>query len=413
MISRRQLLAGSSLTLAGIIGGPRALDTPIQMAVTSEIDWPMARFDAAGTGTNPAASGPKSDPQVRWECEPDASIIGSAPPILVGNTLFVTARGALVGIERETGTVRFERSGYSYLSAPTRVTANAYQTDALAVRGREGIYGLNADGGYAIAGYSFGLQRWHSPGQEPTLRTSANPTEPSPVAFDGTVYAIVPNTNRVVALDANSGRVYWKYAIGDGGSSHPKRPSVHNGTVYVTSWPNYVIALDAGTGERRWHVELESQEPERGNNFREVLSPTVTDEGLVVPSQRAISLLDLENGHLKWEYVHDGTVSDGSVAVANGLIFVADGEEALHAVDLETGEEVWVAEYAHDVSPVVADGVVYLGYFWLPELVAIDTETGERLWTYDVPHGSSQPIVGDRILYLVSQNRVIALEEGT
>jgi outer membrane protein assembly factor BamB len=411
MMPRRRLLAGGGVAVAGVVGGLHTLDLPVRTVATTDIEWPMARFDAAGTGANPEASGPKENPQIRWECEPETGVLGSAPPILVGDTLFTAGRGAVVGVDGDTGTVRFERSGYSYLSSLTRAKADAYRSDTLAVTGREGIHGLNAGGGYAVAGRSIGLERWHAPGQEPAIRTIANPTEPSPVASEGTVYAVVPETNRVVALDANSGRVRWEHAVGKQGSSHPKRPAVHDGTVFVTSWPNHVVALDARTGEAHWHIELEPQEPEHPNGYRDVNPPTATSEGVVVPSRRAVSLLDPEDGQLRWEYDHSGAANDGSVAVVDSIIFVADGEEALHAIDLDTGEELWTAEYAHDISPVVADGVVYLGYFWLPELVAIDAETGDRRWTQDVPHGPSQPIIGDGILYVVGHGRVIAFEE--
>jgi outer membrane protein assembly factor BamB len=105
-------------------------------------------------------------------------------------------------------------------------------------------------------------------------------------------------------------------------------------------------------------------------------------------------------------------VTDGSVAVAEGVVFVTDGTESLHAIDLETGEGIWTMEYQHDVRPIVADGIVYLGYFWLTELVAIDAETGDRRWSHEVGHGLSQPIVGDELLYVVANDRIVALEEG-
>lgn len=413
MPSRRQLLAGGGLALAGV-AGRGVLETPrsIQTA-TSSVDWPMARFDAAGTAFNPAASGPSDDPQVRWERDLDASVLGPAAPILVGDTLFLVGDGALLALERDRGRIRFERSGYSYLSAPTRAAARAYRSDTLAVQGRAGIYGLSADGGYAVAGSSVGLERWHAPGSEPSIRTSASPTPSSLVAADGTIYAVVPETNRVVAIDASSGRVRWEYAVGDERSSHPNRPAVLDGTVYVTSWPDYAVALDAESGEPRWEVAVEPEEPERPRDYREVTPPTATSEGLVVPSRRAISLLDPDTGDLEWEYVHDGTATDGSVAVSDGMVFATDGDDELHAVDLDSGEGMWTAEYRPDVSPVVADGVVYLAYAWLPEVVAVDATTGERRWTREVGHGPSQPIVGDGVLYVVAHDRVVALEEGS
>lgn len=412
MPSRRWMLASSSLAIAGSTGSRRIFDRPLTLTESAEIEWPMARYDAAGTGANSAAVGPKDGVQLRWESNPDASVRGPAAPILCGDTLFCTGRASLVAVDCETGHVRFERDGYSYLSGPTRAEASAYQTDALAVRGREGIHGLSAGGGYTLAGYTVGLERWHAPGREPLVRTSANPTPPSPVAADGVVYAVIPETNRVVALDANSGRVRWEYAIGDEQASQPNRPVIRDETVYVTSWPDYVAALDARTGDPLWTDRLKPQQPADDQDYREVRPPTATAAGLIVPSRRAVSCLNPGTGELRWEYVHGGSVTDGSVAVAEGVVFVTDGTESLHAIDLETGEGIWTTEYQHDVRPIVADGIVYLGYFWLTELVAIDAETGDRRWSHEVGHGLSQPIVGDELLYVVANDRIVALEEG-
>lgn len=412
MPSRRQVLTGSGLALAGIAGSRHVLEQPIATDESPAVEWPMPRYDAAGSGYNPDASGPKDGVRIKWECEPETGVMGPAPPITAGDTLYVTGRGAIIAIDRGTGRVRFERNGDSYLSAPTLATTTAYRADTLAVSGNAGIYGLSADGGYRVAWRSIGLERWYAPGQEPSTRTVAPPTNPAPVAVDGVVYALIPETSRIVALDADSGRVNWRYAIGDEQMSNPNRPVVWKGTVYVTGWPDYVAAVDAESGAEQWAIELTPEKPERENDYREVAAPTATADGLVVPSRRAVTLLDPADGSRLWEYVHDGSLTDGSLAVADGTVFVADGESSIHAIDLETGEADWTAEYRHDVPPVVADGVVYLGYFWLSEVVAIDAETGERRWTHEVGHGLSQPIVGDDVLYVVGQERVVALEEA-
>ncbi len=420
MPSRRQLLAGSGLAIS-LAAGIRALETPSSdpstLATDSQTDhdWPMARFDAAGTAFNPDASGPKDGIQRRWETEPDSSVIGPAPPVLREGTITLTGRGSMIAIDPSNGRVRFDRSGYSYLSGPTWVETSAYRTDTLAVTGHEGVYGLAADGGYALGDLSIGLERWHAPGQAPAVRTRASPEMPRLVAADGTIYAVVPETNRIAALDGNSGRVRWTAAIGARRSSQPFRPAVRDGVVYVTASPDHVEAFDAATGDRLWDRTLEpvdSNADSDGFGYREVATPTATSAGLVVPSRRALSLLDPDDGHLEWEYVHDGALTDGSVAVANGTVFLADGEALLHAVSLETGEAQWTTEYRHDVDPVVADGVIYLAYFWLPELVAIDAETGDRRWEAEIPAGASQPIVGDGVLYVAAHDTVLALEEG-
>ncbi|MFP8951586.1 PQQ-binding-like beta-propeller repeat protein [Natrialbaceae archaeon A-arb3/5] len=411
MPSRRRLLAAGGLAAAGLVGAistapgsvrPRSTAGARSQSSIDEFDWPMARYDAAGTGHNPAASGPTDGVQVRWKRELDASVRGSAAVICADGTLFVVGRRSLVALDAGTGRVRFTRSG-SYQSSPAHAKASAYRTDTLAVTSREGIYGLNAGGGYELAGVSVGVERWHAPGDAPGYRTSANPREPSPVAVDGTVYAAVPETGRLIAIDASSGRTEWEYVSTDLPMGDPHRPAVRDGTVYVSGWPTTVAALDAETGEQRWAVGLDHPD---------VLAPTATEAGVVVPGWDTVSLLDPTDGSVLWEYDHDGNATEGSAAVADGAVFLTDGDGSLHAVDLDSGEELWTAEYGLQVEPVVADGVVYLGSFWYPELVAFDAESGEQRWSYDEDTGFSQPVVGDGVLYAVGNEKIVALEEA-
>ncbi|MFC4542891.1 PQQ-binding-like beta-propeller repeat protein [Halosolutus amylolyticus] len=415
MPSRRRVLAGSGLALAGLLGSSAVSDSrrvPLPATVSADrstaFDWPMARYDPAGTGHNPDASGPKDDASIVWEQRLDESTYGVTAPILVRDALFTVDRQGLVALDRETGEVRFSRTG-SYLSSLARADASAYRTETLAVTGSEGVYGLNAGGGYEFGGFAFGSERWHGPGRESAYSTRASPGE-SPVAADGSVYAIVPDTDRVVALDANSGRRRWERTIGDPRSIGSHRPAVRDGTVYVSSSAGDVAAFDAETGERRWSVTLDRSD---GEITRQLLALTATGEGLVVPSRTAVSFLDPDSGDVLWEYDHGGNATEGSAAVANGVVFVTDGDGSLHAIDLETGEEVWSIDYARQVEPVVADGVLYLGYHWLNELVAIDAVTGDRRWTYETDTiGFSQPIVGDGTLYVAVTDGIVALEEA-
>src|SRR6056297_2162677 len=90
MPSRRQTLAGIGLAAAGLVGGDA---TTAAQSPSATLDWPMARYDAAGTGYNPDASGPKDDPQVAWAgdlertggFEPD-------PPVVVDGTVYAGNR---------------------------------------------------------------------------------------------------------------------------------------------------------------------------------------------------------------------------------------------------------------------------------------------------------------------------------
>ncbi|ARS90074.1 PQQ-binding-like beta-propeller repeat protein [Natrarchaeobaculum aegyptiacum] len=430
MPSRRRFLAGGGLALAGIAGGSAALgrssdspssatnavveanagpgpdpDPDATATVTVDtIDWPMVRYDPAGTSHNPDASGPRDDVRVRWEREIDPGSYDWHSPILVGDTLFATGRDSIVALDRETGAVRFTRSG-TFRSAPARASASAYRTDTLVVSHPGGIRGLNAAGGYDLFGLEFGLERWHGAGNGTGTPARSSPTTRPPVTDGETVYAIAPTAHRAVALDASSGDLRWEFSIGDLPLGTPYRPVLWDDTVYVVGYPTTVAAIDAETGERRWAVGLEQID---------LLAPTAAAEGILVPGNRQVSLLDHDDGDVLWEYTHGGNADDGTVAVADGTAFCTDGTGTLHAIDLADGTERWTAdtEYSFQTSPAVADGVVYLADFWWDELLAFDAETGDRRFVYDDGAGFSQPIFGDGVCYVVESQRILALEEA-
>ncbi|ELY43828.1 PQQ-binding-like beta-propeller repeat protein [Natronorubrum sulfidifaciens] len=399
MPSRRWLLAGASATLAGLIGGHAVAD----QAGTEAVDWPMARYDAAGTGHNPNTTGPRDDVQIAWDRDLAASARGVLPPILHTDTLYVVG-GAVTALEAETGTVEFTRDG-DYQSSPARADADVYRTDTLAVSSPDGLAGLNAGGGIdlPLLGSQFGLERWDGPSEVSRSSIFGPPNAPPPIAVDDTIYAAVPGTNHLVALAANDGTERWRTVHGAGSGLY--RPAVRDGIVYAVDYAHELGAYDAETGERRWLEEIDDRPP---------YAPTATDEGVVVPGRESVTCLDADEGRIRWTYDHDGNVSDAdraAAAVANGRVFVVDSVGSLHAIDLESGEAVWTAAFGGVASPVVADGVVYVTRRTVG-LDAFDAATGEHRWTFDVEWPTSAPIVSGGRLYVVQNRRVLALEEA-
>ncbi|UPW00156.1 PQQ-like beta-propeller repeat protein [Halorussus gelatinilyticus] len=403
-LSRRSALAGLGSGLVGL-GALRASDSSAasesNAAARSNagsdptLDWPMARYDAAGTGYDPDATGPKDGAKVKWRREPDRFSGGTSSPILLGGTLYATGR-VLLALDAATGETRFAHEG-SYRSSPAGSAAEAYDTETLATAAPRGVYGLNAGGGLRLFGRQFGVERWHGPGREPGFSVFGPPTVVPPVAVGGTVYAAVPGTKHVAALDASSGRELWRASPGD----ELRRPAVRDGRVFAVNWPSRATAYDAATGERLWRTDLGEQM---------VLAPTATREGVVVPDRTGVTLLDADDGSVRWRADHGGNATEGAAAVAEGTVYVQSATGGrLHALDLETGEQLWSAPDFSEGTPVVADGVVYGRNY--DELVALDAADGSVRWRYESRVPLSTPAVGDGTIYLVAHDRLLALEE--
>ncbi|SDC39622.1 PQQ-binding-like beta-propeller repeat protein [Natrinema hispanicum] len=399
MPSRRQTLAGIGLAAAGLVGG---YATTAAQSASATLGWPMARYDAAGTGYNPDASGPKDDPRVAWAgdlertggLEPD-------PPVVVDGTVYAGTEN-LFALDAATGDVLFSYGNYGVShSSPACAATSIYRTKTLAISSPGGTVGLNAGGGMALFGVHVGKQRWRGPGTEPEPSVFGPSKAPPPVTVDETVYAVAPTTSDIVALEADNGRERWRRRFPGGDISGTAfRPAVSGDTVYATGWPSDVAAFDAETGSKQWAESLDDADVNR--------PPTATENGVVVPTRRGVTLYE-DSGDARWTRNLDGNATEGAVAVAEGRVFVSDGDESLYALDLETGADVWSVAFSHEATPVVADGVVYMTSG--AELIAFDAATGERRFTRESGWYFSPPAVGDGVLYVVDGDQVLALED--
>lgn len=408
MPSRRRLLVGVGLGAVGTAGSASVLDDGLQTGIgigsaseSAETDWPMARYDAAGTSFNPDASGPKGDPRIAWEGTFDSTGgFGMGPPILADGTVYASTQ-ELVAFDAATGDVRFSYGDAHRFSTPAHVPSSIYRTDTLAVATSGWIVGLNAGGGLKLFGRRFGDERWKTPAGESGFDFFGPTEAPPPVSVDGTVYGVVPETSDVVALEADSGRERWRRSIAysDIASEAPRRPAVKDGTVFATAWPYQIRAFDAETGEEEWHDELDEQM---------VLAPTATDDAVVVPTRSGVTTYEADGSDIRWKRDLEGNATEGAAAVADGTVFVADGDQSLHALDLETGDEEWSISFPTPTTPAAADGVVYVTNG--AELIALDAETGDEQFTYESEWSFSPPAVGDGVLYIVDGDRLLALE---
>jgi PQQ-like domain len=105
------------------------------------------------------------------------------------------------------------------------------------------------------------------------------------------------------------------------------------------------------------------------------------------------------------------------VAVANGMVYAASGDQSLFALDASTGMVRWhrYVGARSDSSPAVADGIVYIGSWFGHTVYAFDAASGKPLWTY-LTGGSidSSPTVVDGTVYIGSNDgRVYALNART
>lgn len=275
----------------------------------------------------------------------------------------------------------------------------------------------------------------------------------TPAVVDGTVY-LGDWTGHVRALDAASGEELWAQQVSPGyiGGS----VAVDGDRVLAGTFDARLVALDRTSGEVIWETDLD--EHPKAVVFG---SPIVVD-GLVVagvgsyevfapgdPStfRGSVVALDAETGEERWRFwttAGDATEGPGvsvwsspAVDTERGVLYVGTGQgyappapprsDALVALDLETGEEVWATQFtAGDTwtirDPTGADADVGA----MPNLFtvdgvdavgvgdkagtyrALDRETGEVLWERHLTEGGLQggvmasAAVADGTIYVAS-----------
>ena len=126
---------------------------------------------------------------------------------------------------------------------------------------------------------------------------------------DTPVFGMVRLTSTGMLLNANTGAVLWTSPV-----SAFSLTALANGVLYVGSNDNKVYALNAYTGEIKWH-------------------------------------------HGTWNFV------SSAPTVANGVVYVESDDGNFYALNAATGALLWqykVSTYAAS-APTVANGLVYIG----------------------------------------------------
>lgn len=161
------------------------------------------------------------------------------------------------------------------------------------------------------------------------------------------------------------------------------------------------VAAAAGLGFAGWKLsDRDSTEEPKGlpdPSRRTDASPTPTPS----PSPAAPS------GVEKWKFITGGLVY-ASPIVADGVVYVGSETDFLYALDAGTGELRWAFETGRNVNaePAVADGTVYVGSED-GNLYAVDADTGRQRWKFRTGKGrSSPPTVADGLVYVGGGGRL-------
>lgn len=173
--------------------------------------------------------------------------------------------------------------------------------------------------------------------------------------------------------------------------------------------------------KRAWHADLDDQ---AGLSIDVVTgsNPVVADDTVYVSSVRKgsdggfrVHALSVAGGEQRWRTtfeneleetsVDDGRIDDGRIAVDASRVY-AGNFERLHALDRETGEELWSVD-GPKYFPTPVDGTLYVygrGTDGSLSYLGLDPETGDVRWSDD-----STGDVRAHGPFAVAEDRLVAL----
>lgn len=389
----------------------RPLDSCPAYEQPSPSEWAMFGYDARNTGANPKTTGPKTSVEELWKFETGGLV--ECSPTVVADTVYVTSRDRNVyAISATDGTEqwRYETgipAGHEtpMRSSPTVVDGTVY------VGG--GNYKQRFDDGVVevVSRHNYLYALDAETGELEWRFQPEGITESSPTVVDGIAYFACKAGN-VYAVDTADGSQRWRFSVdSDEGEGITATPAVTDCTVYVGGWDKTLYALDARDGSVKWRHEADEAVS---------AAPAVHDGTVYVGINGGgpMKALSMADGEVEWEYPTKGSVVACSPAVADGTVYIGDYSDTgrrLHAINADSGEEVWTARTRGYVwsSPAVVDGVVYVG--GLENMVyGFDGSDGAELWRFETEDiVRSSPAVVDGVVYVGSSDgNVYALHEA-
>jgi outer membrane protein assembly factor BamB len=178
---------------------------------------------------------------------------------------------------------------------------------------------------------------------------------------------------------------------------------------FVCDEDGWLHAINANTGTLEWKVELGSVHGTPAITRH----PSQTEDAiLVVPTwQGEVHALHLsrQEGRLRpqdeplWTYDLEGEIW-ASPAIWNGQVFLGSWANKLHALKLETGDDIWELELEGRLtaSPIVSRGMLYLASE-AGEVRGVQASTGRVLFEDQLEGGvQCTPLITDGMLIVPS-----------
>lgn len=196
---------------------------------------------------------------------------------------------------------------------------------------------------------------------------------------------VVRLPDKVVFFSADGKEKKWEFKFNHAGTCNQKNVSIYNNMVIVGG-TDTVYSIDAQTGDVIWEYPVNS------------CSQINIIQNTVLVIAKGVLCLNAQTGDVIWE-ITDNTWNEK--IYGNTLLFAVLGEETTYyrLKNILTGEVLWEDDFFEIKTPVYKNGSVY---FYRPKdrfIIEYTIETGKEVWLYPYTHEIYQTnIVGDHLL---------------
>jgi alcohol dehydrogenase (cytochrome c) len=223
------------------------------------------------------------------------------------------------------------------------------------------------------------------------LQTGVN--NPGPVVHDGIMYLFTfPDT--VLAIDARNGALLWRHEHqSEVAASQKKGIALFGDTVYMPTSDLHVLALNARSGELEWDYEIETDEKYEGYHLR--MAPFVVGDTVIqgitslrIPEGGWVEGIDRETGEQKWRFYTIPRPGEPGGNTWNGIpIEERSGGSVWNAAayDPELNLVYFGVAPTYDTAPLLypvnIDGITN-DALYTNATIALNPDTGELVWYY-------------------------------
>ena len=163
----------------------------------------------------------------------------------------------------------------------------------------------------------------------------------------------------------------WERNIGGAVQSRLVR---HGQLLLVPSMGGALVALDPETGEEKWRVKTENDEPVYA-------TPHVDgDTAYFGSADHHVYAVDLKSGEVKWKTRTGGAVLGGP-STAQGVVCIGSVDTFIYGLDQISGEILWRVKSENMYQAKAAtDGELFFLGCWDNTFHAIDARSGTQRW---------------------------------